>query len=58
MSNRSWFEDEDIVEHCEQCEDCPHPNGCIRECVITNHVHEDVALIRGETPLQLWGHTE
>jgi hypothetical protein len=48
MSNRQWFEDEDTIEQVEQCEDCPHPNGCIRECVIANYVHEDVAKIRGE----------
>ena len=33
---------------CEQCEDCPHPNGCIRECIIANYKEEDVAEIRGE----------
>lgn len=37
--------DDDPVERCE---DCPHPNGCIRECVIEKYVHEDVAKIRGE----------
>ena len=48
MSNRNYFEDEDTIEQCEQCEDCVFPNGCIRECVIKNHVNEDVAKIRGE----------
>lgn len=48
MSNRNYFEDEDTVVQCEQCEDCVHPNGCIRECVINTYVDEDVAKIRGE----------
>jgi hypothetical protein len=48
MSNRNYFEDEDTIEICEQCEDCVHPNGCIRACAIKNHVQEDVAMIRGE----------
>jgi hypothetical protein len=55
MSNRNWFEDEDTIEQCEQCEDCVFPNGCIRECAIATHVDEDVAFIRGETPEQLLG---
>jgi hypothetical protein len=58
MSNRMWFEDEDTIEQCEQCEDCVFPNGCIRECAIANYVHEDVATIRGETPEQLMGDVE
>lgn len=48
MSNRSYFEDEDLIEICEQCEDCFHPNGCIRACAIKSHVVEDVAAVRGE----------
>jgi hypothetical protein len=48
MSNRNYFEDEDTIEQCEQCEDCVFPNGCIRECAIKHHIHEDVATIRGE----------
>ena len=55
MSNRNYFEDEDTLEQCEQCEDCIQPNGCFRECVIKAHVDEDVSKIRGETPEQLWG---
>jgi hypothetical protein len=58
MSNRNWFEDEDSIEQCEQCEDCVFPNGCIRQCAIKTHVHEDVAKIRGETPEQLFGEVE
>lgn len=48
MSNRSYFEDEDLIEICEQCADCTFPDGCIRECVINNHANEDVAAVRGE----------
>ena len=48
MNNRNYFEDEDAIEQCEQCEDCVFPNGCIRECAIAHHIHEDVATIRGE----------
>jgi hypothetical protein len=48
MSNRNYFEDEDLIEICEQCEDCFHPNGCIRACAIKSHVVEDVAAVRGE----------
>jgi hypothetical protein len=43
--NEFWLEVEDQVNRCE---DCPHPNGCIRECVLDKHVYEDVAKIRGE----------
>ena len=42
---------EDLLEPDEQipiCNDCPHPNGCIRECIIEKHIHEDVAKIRDE----------
>jgi hypothetical protein len=48
MSNRNNFEDEDLIEICEQCENCFHPNGCIRQCAIDSFVLEDVAMIRGE----------
>lgn len=44
----SWLEADEQVE---QCDDCPFPNGCIRECVIDKHVYEDVAKIRGEDEL-------
>ncbi len=43
--NDEWLECDDQVP---QCDDCPYPLGCIRECVIANFVHEDVAKIRGE----------
>lgn len=33
-----WINDSD--DRCTQCEDCPHPNGCIRECVIEAYKHE------------------
>lgn len=35
-------------EQVERCEDCPHPNGCIRECVVEKYIYEDVAKIRNE----------
>lgn len=44
--NEDWMDEPESI--CEQCEDCPFPNGCIRECVILKHVNEDVAEIRGE----------
>jgi len=40
-----WLDPDKAVK---QCEECPHPNGCIRECVIESYVHEDVALVRDE----------
>jgi hypothetical protein len=46
MSNRSWFEEPE--ELITPCDDCPHPNGCMRECVIDTYTHEDVAMVRGE----------
>jgi hypothetical protein len=38
----------EVFDHVERCEDCPHPDGCLRECIIEKYVHEDVAKIRGE----------
>lgn len=43
-----WLESDHQVETCESC---PFPEGCIRECVIENYVHEDVAEIRDEESL-------
>jgi hypothetical protein len=48
MSNRNWFEDDEVFEEVTQCQDCIMPNGCIRECVVDNYQHEEVAKIRGE----------
>jgi hypothetical protein len=42
----NWLDEPEII--CKQCDDCPFPNGCIRECVILAHINEDVAEIRGE----------
>lgn len=41
-----WLNDPD--DQCIMCDDCPRPNGCIRECVIEKYKHEDVAKIREE----------
>lgn len=38
----------DSDEEVPRCEDCPHPNGCIRECILKKYTHEDVAKIRDE----------
>jgi len=35
-------------EQVERCSECPHPNGCIRECIIERYVYEDVSKIRDE----------
>ena len=43
---QDWFEEPESI--CEQCEQCPQPNGCIRSCLIKEFVQEDVAKIRGE----------
>ena len=32
----------------ERCTECPHPDGCIRECVMEKYMFEDVAKIRDE----------
>jgi hypothetical protein len=40
-----WF---DADHQVEQCESCPHPNGCIRQCIIEEHQNENVAKIRNE----------
>jgi radical SAM protein with 4Fe4S-binding SPASM domain len=40
-----WLPNTDYVERCN---DCPHPNGCVGECKLEKHVHEDVAKVRGE----------
>jgi len=45
MPNINWPDEFDPVD---QCEDCPHPSGCARECAIESYVHEDVASIRNE----------
>ena len=45
-NNQDWINDVDEV--VEQCNDCPHPNGCIRQCVIEKFTHEDVAKVRDE----------
>jgi hypothetical protein len=41
-----WLDEPD--EAVDQCSDCPHPNGCIRECIIATYEHEAVAKIRNE----------
>lgn len=33
-----WLNDAD--GECAQCDDCPHPNGCVRECVIETYKNE------------------
>lgn len=40
-----WFDSDHEVE---QCESCPSPHGCIRECIIETYQHENVAQIRNE----------
>lgn len=43
----------DASEPVERCTECPHPNGCIRECVMEKYVSENVAEIRGEGDLDV-----
>jgi hypothetical protein len=40
-----WLEADNEVPRCD---DCPHPNGCIRECILEKYKDEDVAKIRDE----------
>jgi len=50
MSNiDDWMDEPE--QAVEQCDSCPHPNGCIRACVIAEYQHEEVADIRGENEL-------
>ena len=35
-------------EQVERCTECPHPDGCVRECVMEKYIHENVAKIRDE----------
>lgn len=46
MDLEIWLDEPENI--CKQCENCVHPNGCIRECVIEHYVQEDVATMRGE----------
>lgn len=32
----------------ERCSECPHPDGCIWECVMESYQHENVAKVRDE----------